>query len=151
MSLLIDRNDVALSVRQHLENKGYEVSHSEGKYGVTIEIFAKKDKDTFLIEAIGESPRKDGDIVFALGKLLRKMKEQGFWIHYSIAIPRGYFKLLKDFEVGGFETLKIRVFLVESFYELTHLDPTQTNILIRHLKAGDIVNPDLIDVGYPSI
>lgn len=155
MSFLIDRNDAALSVRQHLENKGYEASHSEDEYGVAIEIIAKRDKEMFIVEAIGESSHKDGDIVFALCKLLRKMNEQGFWIHYGIAMPRSYLrnylKLLKDFEVVSFETQKIHVFLFERLYELTHLDPTKTIHLIQHLKAGDTINPALIDIGYPSI
>jgi hypothetical protein len=53
------------------------------------------------------------------------------------------------YEVAGFETLKIHVFLVESFNLLTHLDPKETIELIQQLKAGNIVNPDLIGIGNP--
>ena len=145
---MTDREDVVTSVKEHLQDQGYEVSTAHGKYGITIELTAKRDKDTFFIEAIGESNRK-GDIVFALGKLLKRMKAQGFWIHYAVAMPHSYFKLLQDFEVSGFETLKIHVFLVETFYQLKHLDPKETIELIQQLKAGHIINPDLIDIGYP--
>ena len=136
------------SVREHLENKGYAVSHSHDEYGVSEEIQAIKDKDMFFIEAIGESSRGN-DVVYALGKLVKRMKQQGFWFHYAVAMPRGYFKLLKNFEVSGLETLKIHFFLVRSFYELSHLDYKETIELIQQLKAGNIINPDLIDIGYP--
>jgi hypothetical protein len=148
---LPDRNDVVLSVTEALRNQGYEVSHSRGKYGVTIELLAKRDKDTFFIEAIGETPSRGGqNLVFAIGKLIMRMKEQGFWFHYGVAMPRNYFKLLKNFEVSGLESLKIHVFLVTSTYlSPNHLDPKETVELIQQLKAGNIINPDLIDIGYP--
>jgi len=136
---------VVNSVRQHLENQGYTVSHSVGEYGVSVEILAKRDKDTFLIDAIGETSARPGpSIVFALGKLVKRMKEQGFWIHYGVAMPKNYYKLLKSFEADAFQMLKIHLFLVDSLYTLTHLDPTETTKMIQLLKAGQIVNPDLI-------
>jgi len=49
----------------------------------------------------------DKGIVYALGKLVERMTEKGFWIHYSIVMPKSYYELLKDFEVGGFQTLKL--------------------------------------------
>ena len=76
------------------------------------------------------------------------MKEQGFWIHYGIAMPKSYFKMLKDFEVSGFQTLTLHVFLVESSYLLTHLDPKETMELIQQLKANHIVNPTPWGIDY---
>jgi hypothetical protein len=146
---LPDLNDVVSSVREHLENKGYDVSHSRDEYGISEEILAKRDKDMFFIEAIGESSQNGSDVIFAIGKLVKRMKEQRFWFHYAIAMPRSYFKMLKNFEVSGFEALKIHFFLVRSFYELTHLDYKETIELIQQLRAGNIINPDLIDIGYP--
>jgi hypothetical protein len=142
--LSINRMEVVNSVRKHLENQGYTVSHSLDKYGISVEMLAKRDKDTFLIEAIGEDSGGGRGIVYALGKLVQRMTELGFWIHYSVAMPKSYYKLLKDFEVGGFQTLKLHLFLVNSLYMLIHLDPKEIVEMIQQLKAGQIVNPDLI-------
>ncbi len=143
------KTEVALSVRQHLEREGYKVSFTQERQRICVDIYAKKDKDTFFIEAIGESSQPDThNIIFAIGKLIMRMKEQGFWIHYAIAIPRSYFKFLKDFEVGGFQALKIHVFIVQNFYSLTHLDPQDAVDLIQQLKSGQIVNPDLIGIDH---
>ncbi len=67
---------------------------------------------------------------------------------FGIAMPKSYFKLLKDFEVSGIQTLKLHVFLVESSYLLTHLDPKETIELIQQLKANRIVNPTPWGVDY---
>lgn len=64
-------------------------------------MIAKKGKDTFIVEAINKSPRKDADIVLALGKIVKRMGNIGFWYDYGLAMPREYFKFLKDFEVAG--------------------------------------------------
>ncbi len=75
--LLLTKTDVIASVREQLENKGYTVSYSVGKYGLSAEILAKRDKDTFLIEAIEETSSQSGqNIVFAIGKIVKRMKEQ---------------------------------------------------------------------------
>jgi hypothetical protein len=67
------------------------------------------------------------------------MNAKGFWYHYGLARLRSYFKLLKDFEPVGFDTLKVHLFLVGDFLALKHLDGKETLGLIKHLKAGDIV------------
>jgi len=140
------KTEVAESVRKHLEAEGYEVSVAPGRHSICIDISARRDKDTFFIEALGEKAQPDNqNVIFALGKLIMRMKEQGFWIHYGIAIPRSYLKFLKEFEVSGFEVLKIHVFLVENFYTLTHLDPQETVKLILQLKSGEPVNLEKIE------
>lgn len=144
-----DKYDVVLSVRDHFARLGYEVSYSDDEQGITFELSAKKARDTFIVEVIGESAHKSRDIVFALGKLVKRMSKRGFWYHYGLAMPRDYFKLLKDFETVGFDALKIHLFLVGEFLAIKHLDDKQTLELMQHLKAGQIINPDLIDIGYP--
>ena len=84
--LSIERTDVVMVVREHFENKGYSVSTVSGKY---MDIPAKKDKDTFFIEAIGQTSRlTDQNIIFALGKTVKRIMAQSAWIHYGIAIPK---------------------------------------------------------------
>jgi hypothetical protein len=139
-----DLNDVVSSVKEHLLNKGYTVTHVADKHGIGAEIQATKGKDTFIIEAIGESSNSDINLVYTFGKLLKRIKKQNFWLHYSVAMPRSYYKTLKEFEEGSFEALKIHIFLVESFINLTHLDPKETIKLIRGLKTGEIINLDLL-------
>lgn len=131
-----------------MENKGYEVSSSDDPYGLSVEVSAKKDRDIFLIEAIGDGPASGKNIIYALGKLMKRMSQVGFWLHYGVAMPKDYFKQLKDFEVGGIETLKLHFFFVDNFYQLTHLDPAQTIKLITELKKGDIATPDLVAANY---
>ncbi len=138
--LLLTITEIVTSVKDHLENKGYIVSQFEKKYGIGIELLATKGKDTFSIEAIGEASNKnDKNIIFAIGNIVKKMKQQGFWIHYGIAIPKNYYNLLKDFEIEGIKMLTLHIFLVENFYSLIHLEPNQTIELIQLLKAGNIV------------
>ncbi len=146
------KSEVADSVRKHFETEGYQVSLSPGRHRICVDMYAKKDKDTFFVEAIGESAQPDNEnIIFALGKLVMRMKEQGFWVHYGLAIPRSYFKFLRDFEAGGFQTLKIHLFLVENFYTLTHLGPQDAVELIQKLKADQPVNPELIGIDHGLI
>lgn len=141
--------EVVTSVKDHLENKGYTVTTSPGPYGLGEELLAVKDKDKFFIEAIGETAHKKGpSIVYAIGKIIKRMNEQGFWVHYGIAIPKNYYAVLKDFEPSGFEVLKLHLFLVENFYELVHLDPKETVELIQQLKAGRIVHLTAWGVEY---
>lgn len=141
---LLDKHDIVLSVRAYLADRGYAVSYADGMYGITEELVAKKGEDTFFVEAINWSSRKDADIVFALGKLVKRMSDVGFWFNYGLAMPKEYYHFLKDFEVAGFDFLKVNVFLVDDYLSVKHLDPKHTVELMRNLKAGQIVNPDLI-------
>ncbi len=141
---MLDLDDVVSSVKEHLLNKEYEISHSLDKNGISAEIVARRDKDTFIIEAIGETTNHEVTLVYAFGKLIKRMNAHDFWVHYAVAMPRSYYKELKEFEIGGFEALKMHIFLVESFTNLTHLDPKETIRLIRALKTGSIINPDLL-------
>jgi hypothetical protein len=140
----LDKHDIVLSVRAFLAGNGYEVTYADGIYGITEELVAKKGEDTFIVEAINPSDRKDADIVLALGKLIKRMSSISVLYDYGVAMPREYFKYLKDFEVAGFNVLKIHVFLVDDYLALKHLDSSQTIELIDNLRAGRIVNPDLL-------
>ncbi len=143
----IDQMDVVNSVREHLEKQGYTFSYSPGRYRVSVEISAYKGKEKFIVEAIGESSRSgEQGLIFALGKIVKRMKEQGFWTYYGVAVPKSYFKLLKNFEVAGFRALNLHVFLVDSFYSLTHLSPADAIELITQLQAGKIVNPNAVGI-----
>lgn len=141
---MLDLDDVISSVKDHLINKGYEVSDKPDKNGITAEILATKGKDMFVIEAIADSSNFSVNIIYAFGKLLKRMKEPGFWAHYAVAMPRNRYKELAEFEEGGFEALKIHIFLVLSFMNLTHLDPKETTDLLRGLKNGQNINPDFL-------
>lgn len=141
---MLDKHDLVLSVRNFLANNGYDVSYTDGIYDITEELSAKKSEEAFIVEAINPSDRRDADIVFALGKIVKRMKNIGILYDYGIAMPREYFKNLKDFEAAGFDALKIHLFLVDDYLALKHLDPIQTVDLIRNLKAGQIINPDLM-------
>jgi hypothetical protein len=50
------------------------------------------------------------------------------WSNNLMAMPKNYYKLLKGFEVGGFQALNLRVFLVDSIYTLIHLNPHQARV-----------------------
>lgn len=136
--------DVVRSVRDYFEFQGYTVSTQIGPSGKSEEITATKDRDSYIIEAVGEpntSPiAGDGDVVFAVGKIVKRMKEKGFWIHYGIAMPKSDYKLLKDFEIEGFETLGLHLFLVENVFSLIHLHPQEALQLLGQLKDIGIVN-----------
>jgi hypothetical protein len=105
---------------------------------------AKKGEQTFIVEAINPSDRKDADIVFALGKIVKRMSNIGILYDYGIAMPREYFKYLKDFEATGSDALKIHLFLIDDYLAVKYLDPAETVELIRDLREGQIVNPDVI-------
>jgi hypothetical protein len=138
-----------MSVREHFENKGYGVSTVSGRYGISMDISAKRDKETMIIEAIGESTRpSDQSIIFALGKIVKRMKEQNAWADYGIAIPKSYVKFLKEFELGGIRLLNLHLFIVGSFYSLTHLDPQETTVFMQQLKSGHVIHPNLTDIGF---
>jgi hypothetical protein len=141
---LLDKHDIVLSVRTFLVDNGYDVSYADGIYGITEELSAKKGEDNFIVEAINPTPRKDADIVFALGKIIKRMGSVGIQYNYGIAMPHEYFRYLKDFEAAGFEALKIHLFLVDDYLSLKYIDPSRAAELICNLRAGQIVNPDLM-------
>ncbi|MCW4029616.1 MAG: hypothetical protein NWE92_08220 [Candidatus Bathyarchaeota archaeon] len=136
--------DVVRSVRDYFEFQGYTVSTQLGPSGKSEEITATKDKDSYIIEAVGDSATaqlaSDGNVVYAVGKIVKRMKEKGFWIHYGIAMPKSDYKLLRDFEIEGFETLGLHLFLVENLFSLLHLHPQEAVQLLEQLKDIGIVN-----------
>jgi hypothetical protein len=146
---LLSQSDIVESVKEHLKNKGYTVFYVVGKNAVSVEMSATKDRDHFVIEAIWENERpSDKSIIFAIGKLIKRMKERGFWFHYAIAMPKSYFRFLGEFEAVGFELLSIHLFLVESVYTLTVLDPKETLELINELKAGHVSTLNMWGINY---
>ena len=62
---MLDLDDVISSVKDHLINKGYEVSDKPDKNGITAEILATKGKDMFVIEAIADSSNFSVNIVLS--------------------------------------------------------------------------------------
>ncbi len=140
--------DITSSIKEHLQNKGYSVSVSENNT-LSAEIIAKKGKETFVIEGIWETKRPSTEaITYALGKIVKRMEKRGPWFDYGVAIPKIYFKELKNFESTGFETLNLHLFLVESFTVLTHLNPKGTLELIHHLKEGDVSSLHIWGINY---
>lgn len=134
---------------ENLEGKGYKVTYVQGKNASSAEITATRERDNFIIEAIWETEHPtDKNLIFAIGKLIKRMKQRGFWYHYGIAMPKQYFRFLREFEVEGFELLDLHLFLVESFYTLTELDPKEGVELIRELKEGNISRLNLWGINY---
>ncbi|MGD6806021.1 MAG: hypothetical protein ACQCN4_03585 [Candidatus Bathyarchaeia archaeon] len=132
-----------------MRNKGYKVSVMEDKNGQSVELTAHKDRETFFIEGIWETNRPiKQSIQYALSKAAKKMEIHGPWIDHGIAMPKGFFKELKEFETAYFESLKLHLFLVESFYALTHLDAKLTVQLIEHLKANNVSTMNLWGINY---
>ncbi|MCW3998710.1 MAG: hypothetical protein NWE93_00540 [Candidatus Bathyarchaeota archaeon] len=146
---MLAQSDVVQSVTEYLQRKGYEVSAEVGKNSVSVELAAVRDRDHFLIEAIWETGQpSDWDIIFAVGKLVKRMKMQGVWFHYALAMPKDYFRFLREFELAGVEALGLHLFLVESFYTLTELDHKETVELIKELKAGNVSKLNLWGINY---
>jgi hypothetical protein len=132
--------DVVDCVKEHLERAGYTVTTLDNN-GIGVSINAVKDKENFLVEAVGKNGEnssilQEKKILCAIGELVRKMKERGIWTFYGIAIPKSFFKLFKDFEMGGIQLLDFHFFIVESLWSLYHLDSKATIELIQDLKAG---------------
>ena len=147
--MVLAQSDVVESVREHLQRKGYSVSSSVGKNEVSVEMTAVRDQDHFVIEAMWESEQPtDKNIIFALGKLVKRMNETGSWYHYALALPKDYFRFLREFELAGVELLGLHLFLVESFYTLTELDHKETVELIKALKAGNLSQLNLWGINY---
>jgi hypothetical protein len=147
--MVLTQADLISSLREHLQRQGFLVSHSIDKDSLSVEIAAEKGREKFLIEAIWETEQVNSkSITFAIGKVVKRMKERGFWINYGLAIPKSYFRLLGEFEAGGFEALNLHVFLVDTFYTLTHLDTKMAVELIEGVKSGDIADLDIWSVNY---
>ena len=111
----------------------------KNEIGVSINVI--KEKENFMVEAIGENGEnssfiQEKKILCAIGEIVRKMKNLGLSTFYGIAIPKSYFKLLKDFDIGGIQLLDFHFFIVENWWSLYHLDSKATIELIQDLKAG---------------
>ena len=145
----LTQGDLATSLRDHLENKGYKVSASKDKYSQSLEVTAIKNREILIIEGIWETllPAEQS-INYAMGKLVKRMKEPDPWIDYGLAMPKNYFKVLREFEVGGLEILKLHLFLVENIYTLTHLNSKETLELVRHLKANNLSTLHIWGINY---
>ena len=140
--------DVVNCVKEHLERAGFNVTTSH-QNSIGTAITAKKDIETYIVEAIGEkekdsSPAQEQELLCAIGEIVRRMKKQEIRTVYGIAMPESYFKLLKDFEVGGIQLLDFQIFFVENFWSLYHLDSKTTIELIQDLKTD--VPKRLIDL-----
>lgn len=145
----LTQGDLATSLRDHLENKGYKVSTSKDSYSQSLEVTAIKNREILIIEGVWETLLPAEEVItYAIGKLVKRMKKPDPWIDYGLAIPKGYFKVLKDYEVGGLENLKLHLFLVENIYTLTHLNPKVTLELVRHLKAGNLSTLHIWGINY---
>ncbi len=136
----LDLSDVVACVKEHLERAGYNVT-TINHYGIGVSITGIKDKEIFIVEAVGESEQDSNNtsekqILSAIGEVVRRMKRREMWTFYGIAIPKGYLKILKDFEVGGIKLLDFHFFIVETLWSLYHLDLKATVELIQNLKAG---------------
>ena len=133
--------EVVDCVKNHLEIAGYNVTTLTNKFGIVMDIKAIKNKENFIIIAVGKNKESLGtmqskEILFAIGEIVRKMKKRDVWTFYGIAIPKSYFKLLKDFEIDGIQRLDFHFFIVENVWSLYHLDSRATIELIQNLKAG---------------
>jgi hypothetical protein len=136
-----------LKHQRTLQRRGLKVSHSFDKD--SIEFYAEKKREKFIIEGIWETePPDPKKITYAVGKTVKRMKERGFWIYYGIAIPKSYYRYLSEFEVTGFETLGLHLFLVESFYEVSHLDPKMATELMKDVKTGNITDEQVWSINY---
>ena len=126
------------------------------KNGVGVDIYAvknrePKNKETFLLTAIGESEgASDGEIqvISAIGETVRRMNDRGIWTSYGIAIPKSYVNFLKDFEAGGIQSLSLNVFIVERLWSLYHLNTKDAIELIQDLKAGKPENLIYLDSDF---
>jgi hypothetical protein len=133
--------EVVDCVKNHLEIAGYNITTLANKFGIGVDIQAIKNKENFIIIALGKNKEssitiQSKEILFAIGEIVRKMKKHDMWTFYGIAIPKSYFKLLKDFEIDGIHRLDFHLFIVENVWSLYHLDSRATIKLIQNLKAG---------------
>ena len=148
-SLILTQGDLSTSLRDHLESKGYQVSIVEDRYNQSLEVTAVKNRENLIIEGVWEtSLPPEESVIYAIGKMVKRMKEPDPWIDYGLAIPKSYFKVLRNFEVGGLEKLKLHLFLVENIYTLTHLNSKTTRELVNHLKAGNLSTMHIWGINY---
>ncbi len=131
--------EVVDSVKNHFETAKYSVATFSDKFEVGLNVKATKNKEKFLIFAVGEKEDISDiirlkELLFAIGEVLRKMEKRDLWTFYGIAIPKSYFRLLKDFEVAGIELLNFHLLIVENIWSLYHLDTKATIELIQDLK-----------------
>jgi hypothetical protein len=149
----MNQTQVIQCVKEHLEREGYSVSASPDGYGAGVDIRAKRNTETFLIEVVGETPTRKNrqDIIIAIGEIVTRMKWRGTKIHYGIAVPENYVKFLKNFEVGGIQVLGLHLFIVKTWGLLYHLETRKIIELVQQLKAGKTVYPSLMDVDYKPL
>ena len=72
--------DVVNCVKEHLERAGFNVTTSH-QNSIGTAITAKKDKETYIVEAIGEkgkdsSPAREQELLCAIGEIVQKMKNR---------------------------------------------------------------------------
>ncbi len=132
--------DVVSCVKGHLERGGYSITGVQ-ENSVGANITAKKDKENFIIEAVGEEKEssnatQEKELLYAIGEIVRRMKKPDIWTLYGIAIPKSYLKHLKNFEIGGIQLLDFHLLIVENVWSLYHLDAKSTVEVIQNLKAG---------------
>ncbi len=145
----LTQGDTLSSLQDHLENKGYKVYHDIDPNGLTLEVTAVRGRETFIIECIWENyltPQQS--ITYALGKIVKRMKRRDPWTDYGLAMPKTYFKILRNFEDGGFEALKLHLLLVENVYQLIHLNAKVTLELIGHLKTDNLSTMHIWGINY---
>ncbi len=147
--------EVVDSVKNHLETAGYSVTTIQNKFGIGINVKAIKNKETFIIIAVGENKENLGimqsrDILFAIGEMVRSMKKRDIWTFYGIAVPRSYFKIFKDFEIDGIKRLDFHLFIVENVWSLNHLDSRATIELVENLKSGRPERVVDLDIDFKS-
>ena len=109
-----------------------------------------------MIEAVGENWEnpvggQERNVIFALGEIVRKMKDHGIWNYYGVAFPKSHLRFLKEFEVAGIQLLDLHFFIVEDVWSLYHLDSKAVVELIEHLKSGSSLNLTFLDVDFKSL
>lgn len=148
---MMDQAEVIQKVKERLERDGYEVWTSRDGRGVGPDIFAMRNHDELVIEAVGETKTRScsgQDIIISLGTIVKRIKEGATETRYGIAIPESFMRFLKEFEVGGLQALKLHLFIVQEFGLVYHLGFQKTVELVQRLKAGEHIVPFLIDIDY---
>ena len=88
---LLSFADVANCVKGHLERAGSSVK-TVHKYGIGVSINAIKDKENFMVEAVGEGESsgssREKEILCAIGEVVRKMKKRGRAISMELRYRR---------------------------------------------------------------
>ena len=147
----MNQTEIIQKVKEHLEKNGYEVYASSNGHGKGPDIFAMKGDETFLIEAVGETRsrrRSSQDILISIGEVVKRMEKEPTKIRYGIAMPESFTRFLKDFEFGGFQALKLHLFIINEWGSVYHLDSQKTIEFLGKLRAGEEVYLPLMDVDY---